>query len=194
MQSFLAFCFIDQSAYEEAKESLLVAQELNNVLLAHKVHELSISRRQSSVKMPQGFLERFGIGVGTTRSSYAENLDVLTHLSERKLILEGTVDAGEEEEDEDLNEVNMKATYDEYIKKRKPPPPPAEAELLYLRRVDFIILYHICVTVYMQRHFDEAFQVSGSQTPLPFPLQHNFLVFYSDLLRVPLRRYEEVYP
>lgn len=152
MQSFLAFCLIDQEQYEEAYNVILIAQELNAKLLSVKMIQMSKSKRQGLLMSFMGKLERrMSTIYPTTASEYTTST---------KAEVNGATTVIEDEEDEeDEDDINLKATYDEYITKKKPAMSALESELIYLRRVDFIILYHISVAVYMQRLYEKADEV-----------------------------------
>jgi len=155
VQSFLAFCLIDQEQYEEAYNVILIAQELNAKLLSVKMIQMSKSKRQGLLMSFMGKLERrMSTIYPTTASEYTTST---------KAEVNGAITVIEDEEDEEdedgENDINLKATYDEYITKKKPAMSALESELIYLRRVDFIILYHISVAVYMQRLYEKADEV-----------------------------------
>ena len=63
------------------------------------------------------------------------------------------------DDDNDYEDVDLNATYEEYTSRQAEPPTEVENELLYLRRVDFILVYHIALTIFMQKQFTEAHEV-----------------------------------
>ena len=68
-------------------------------------------------------------------------------------------DEGDSEEDDDADDGNKNLSYEEYTKRKEPVVSALDNELLYLHRVKFILLYHIALTVYMQKQFTDAYEV-----------------------------------